>query len=137
MYNVSYLVFCDGYGIGRIASGWLPGASNDINAWYLSKFFQDKNKYFGNAKALFDGIYRYVPGPWICSFKKPTNEQELLYNLLHILTRSIIEHLFGRQKKYWSIIGNKYTLHLRWLGLVYRNAMLLTNILIKHQSPLR
>ena len=134
---MGFLTFIDGNGITRLISGWLPGSYNDINAWYLSEYFDKQDEYFGDAMALFDGIYRYVSGPFICAFANPCNDEKLILNLLHILSRSTIEHVYGRQKLYWPIIGTTYTLALKWIGIIYRCCAILTNILVIHQSPMR
>ena len=112
-------------------------SNNDINGWYLTEYYDNRDEYFGDAYALFDGIYRYVSGPFICSFANPCTDEELMCNLLHILARTTIEHVFGRQKVYWGIIGGTYTLSLHWLRLIYRCCVILTNVLVTHQSPMR
>ena len=56
---------------------------------------------------------------------------------MHILSRTMVEHVIGRQKGYWPIIANKYTLSLDWISLIFRNTAILTNMLTIHQSPMR
>ena len=136
-YNVGFALICDGYGMSRNIAGYDEGSCNDINIYQNSDWYKKPNDYFGNYKILADGIFRHVEGPFICSFPNVTNDEEMMFNVMHILARVMIEHVFGRQKAYWSIIDSMYTYNLKWIGLIYRNVALLTNMLVKHQSPMR
>ena len=103
-HDVGFLTFCDCFGVTRLVHGPVRGAANDINSWYTSDFKQNINRYFGNhGKVLFDGIYAYVNGPFICSFPNPSNLREYLFNALHSQARSIIENTYSRQKLWWPI----------------------------------
>ena len=130
-------MICDGYGIAHNIIGPERGGCNDITIWYNSGYNKNIRKHFGNTKLLVDGIFRHAEGNFICSFPNPVNERQLRFNVMHILGRTMVEHVFGRQKGYWPIIARKYTLNLRWLPIIYRNVALLTNMLVMHQSPMR
>ena len=128
----------DGNGIARSAHGPAPGAWNDINGWYSSEYYGRQNELncFGNGKLLADGIYRYAEGPFICSFAAVTNIKQFYYNLFHLLARVVIENYHHRLKQYFPILTN-YTYKLENFGLFYNTCLLLTNLLIINQDPLR
>ena len=130
-------MICDGYGLARNITGEDEGTCNDINIYQNSKWYHNETKYFGNGKILVDGIFRHTWGSFICSYPNPINEYQLLFNVMHILGRTMVEHVFGRQQAYWQILTNVYTHDLMWHGLIYRNTALLTNMLVIHQSPMR
>ena len=136
-YNSGFGLICDGYGISRNILGRDKGSCNDILIWQNSHYMDDIESRLGNAKVLVDSIFRHVDGPFICSFPNATNDEQVLFNVLHILARTMIEHVFGRQRGYWPIIAETFSFHLRWLPLIYRNTALLTNMLVIHQSPMR
>ena len=136
-HNVGFLEFVDNKGITRLVHGAARGSHNDINIWYQSDYSKDVNKYFGDYKVLFDGIYEYVDGPFLCPIRRPASRTDVMYNILQRDDRSIVENKFGRTKVCWPLVGVQYNLKLSMVGIVYRVCVLLTNILIKHQHPLR
>ena len=127
----------DGYGLSRNISGPNEGSCNDITIYNNSKWSGNESQYFGDGKLVADGIFRYILGQFICSFPDPITERQLRFNILHILARTMVEHVIGRQRAYWPIISNIYTHHLNWIGIIYRNVALLTNMLVIYQSPMR
>ena len=90
---------------------------------------------------MFDSIFRYVDvndDPiFITRFPHATTVQEAMYNILHSEARVIIENTYARQKKYFPILGMGYPFDLDTIDIVYRCCVILTNILIIHQSPMR
>ena len=136
-YNVGIGLICDGYGLSRNISGPNEGSCNDINIYQNSDWYENEEEHFGDGKLVADGIFRYTNGSFICSFPNPTTQRQLLFNVLHILARTMVEHVIGRQRSYWPIISNVYTYHLQWIGIIYRNVAILTNILVIFQSPMR
>ena len=130
-------MICDGYGLSRNVTGPNAGSCNDINIYQNSKWYKKEKKCFGNGKLLADGIFRYTEGAFLCSFPDAVTKYQLLFNVLHILARTMVEHVIGRQRGYWQIISNLYTHHLMWLGIIYRNVAILTNMLVIYQSPMR
>ena len=136
-HNVGFLTFCDSIGVTRLVHGPVRGGANDINLWYSSDFYQNQWFFFGNCKVLFDRIYRFAEGPFICQIKNPIGRAQKLYNFCHTLSRSVIEHTYSRQKTYFPILGLKFPFNLKFIGLVYRVCVILTNVLIIHQNPMR
>ena len=124
-------------GITRLVHGPVRGAANDINIWYTSDFNQNQAHYFGNNKVLFDKIFRYVQGPFVCQFQSAVGVYQKLYNFCHSMSRSVIEHSYSRQKSYFPILSIKFPFSLRLIGLVYRVCVILTNILTIHKNPMR
>lgn len=118
------------YGIGF-------GSQNDIQLWYASDFGQHPTRYVGNSLILFDGILNFCRGPLLCPIRNPNTQAEVMYNLLQREARVIIENKFAWTKRLSPIVGLKYNLHLDSIGLVYHNCVLLTNVIIIHQSPMR
>ena len=60
-------------------------------------------------------IFRYTEGPFNWLFPKRRNEIQLMYNTMHIVAYTMIEHVIGREKTYLAIIGNIYTFDLKWI----------------------
>ena len=87
---------------------------------------------------LFDGIYDGLDDDlFICPIREPQTQAHQLFNLLQRRDRSIIENKFGRQQQFFPIIALPFTLDPRLVGIVYRCCVILTNIIIGFQSPLR
>ena len=134
----------DSQGLCRIAHGHHPGSQNDIAAYYSSDLYLDPNAYLGtDSKMLVDGIFsRIERGPSsrfitpICFMRRELTIPEARYNMIQAWDRLIVEHHFGRLKLYFSFI-NQFTLHETAINLSFRSACILTNIIIKLQSPLR
>ena len=102
---------------------------NDIQIWGCSTYCNNITHDIGNTQVLYDGIYEYVDGA-----STPT---EVIYNCLPREARVIIDNKFARTKLLWPLVGLKYHLDLDLLGLAYYNCVLLTNIIILVQDPLR
>lgn len=140
MHNVGFITFCDSLGVTRLVCGHIPGKQNDIRLWYTSEYRENRQQYFGNSVVLFDSIYRYVDvesGLFITRFPSADTVPEAVYNVLHTEARVLIENTYARQKQYFPIIGMRFPFQLKWIDIVYRCVVILTNILIIHQSPMR
>lgn len=134
---MGFLEFCDGLGISYLVYGPVRGSANDIAIWYESDYSADLNTYFGDKQILFDGIFEYVEGPFLTPIRDPHNIEHELYNALQRDARVIIENKFGKTKRLWPILMLPFARKRDLIGLVYRCCVILTNILITHQSPMR
>ena len=117
--------------------GWCYGSMNDIQIYYLSPYYNNFARYIGNTNVLFDGVMDFVQGPFLCPIRNPSSLGHVVYNYFQRNGRVIIENVFGRIKLLWPLVGLKYNLHLNLLGITYFNCVLLTNIIIIHQDPMR
>ena len=136
-HNVGFLEFCDGRGVSDMVFGWTYGAMNDIQIWNCSPYYNNIQQYIGNTQVLFDGIFEFVDGPFLTPIRDASTPAEIIYNCLQREARVIIENKFARTKVLWPLIGLKYNLDIDLIGLVYYNCVLLTNIIILVQDPLR
>ena len=139
------MTFCDSLGITRLVCGQVRGGANDIGIWYSCKYRQDKQRYFGNNKVLFDSIYRHVERKpdhghdelFLTRFPYAHTMGQALYNLFHYDARIMIENTYMRQQLYFPIIAHPFPYSKSLLDIVFRNVVTMTNVLIMHQSPMR
>ena len=140
MHDVGFLTFCDSLGVTRMVCGHVRGAVNDIGLWYSCSYRHNIQNTFGNHQVLFDGIYRYVDTDknlFVTRFEHAETVEEAIYNVFHSEARVIIENTYARQKEYFPIIAMRFPFKLSWIDIVYRCVVILTNVLIMHQSPMR
>ena len=118
--------------------GWTYGCMNDIQIWNCSPFCNGNlTNYIGNTSVLFDGILDFLRENLLTPIRNPSGNGEIIYNILQREARVIIENKFARTKLLWPLIGLQYNLSLDLIGIVYYNCVLLTNIIILFQDPLR
>ena len=141
-YNYGFLCGVDSSGQCRIAHGHQPGSYNDLSAFYASDLYRNTEHYLGYAKMLVDCIFSraetFGDSPFItpiCYMDRPLTVAESRYNVIQAWDRSIVEHYFGRMKKYFPFI-DRFTLATSAINYTFRSAVILTNILIQY-SPLR
>ena len=120
-------------------SGPHPGRMNDLQMWSI---WEKENKFsetFGRKKLVADGIFTHArpAGCTVVNYPDPITEEQKIANLLHKVTRVPLENYHSRQKTWWTILAKPYTLDYNDFGIIYFAIIVLTNFLIKEQSPLR
>ena len=142
-YNFGFLCAADFDGIIRVAHGHHPGSCNDIELYYNSDFYVNRSTLLGsNDKLLADGIFARVEGgqgPFIvpvCYMGRDLTLEESRYNKLQAWDRSIVEHSFGRMKGLCPIL-EYFTFRERHINIVFISCVILNNIVIRYQHPLR
>ena len=136
---MGFLCFVDGHGECRVCIGPECGRKNDIQIWFNSVYADNITALIDdNDNILFDGIYRYVDDHFITPFpgRLEPESVERIYNKLHCGARVIVENYFGLLKQLWPIFGLKYGFRKNRIGIFFRCCIILTNIIIRHQSPL-
>lgn len=126
----------------RLVCGNVRGAVNDIGIWYSCKYRNQKQRFFGDNKVLFDSIYRYVDYDrldelFVTRFPYAHNMEQAFYNVAHGEARVIIENTYARQQMCFPIIARPFPYNKKYIDIVFRNVVILTNVLILEQSPLR
>ena len=121
----------------HLSHGPTKGSVNDICLWWECEYRDQKEELFGDKKILFDGIYDSMGELFITPIKHAENTEQEMFNMLQREDRVIIENKFSRQQGYWPIIALPFTMREDLLSVVYRCCVILTNILILHQNPMR
>ena len=136
------MVCCDGKGLARIIHGHCPGSLNDLENYYSSELYTEPGLYFGlGTKAIADGSFARVEvdrfiSP-VCYIRgRGLTVQETRFNIYHSWDRSIVENFFGRMKLYCPVIQN-FRFAVDKINIIFTAAVIMTNIRIKYQSPLR
>ena len=117
-YNIGFLCGVDCDGLVRFVSGHYPGSCNDIEMYYDSDLYRQRNAYLGpNDKVLADGIFARVQGgngPFIvpvCYMDRDLTLAESRFNKIQSWDRAINEHYFSRLKGLFPVF--KLVLFLR------------------------
>lgn len=142
-YTYQFLCCVDSMGICRNIHGHYPGSCNDIESYYYSALYTAPHTYLGPGdKILADGIYARIQGlnsPFIvpvCYMNRPLTPIEQRYNMIHRWDRVIVEHYYARLKLYCPIVDN-FTLARDRINLIFTACVIVCNVLISYQSPLR
>lgn len=139
-YNYGFLVNVDCDGLARNIHGHFPGSINDIESYYFSDLYRAPQTYFGPTdRMLADGIFARVPGPFIVPvsyLQRNLTLAEVRYNEIQRWDRSIVEHYFARLKLYFPIV-NDFPFESDRINLFFTCCVVLCNVLIRFQSPLR
>ena len=128
-------------GTGRVhhVSGPSPGSYNDIQQSKKSIFFTQTQNYLEpNHMIAADLAYYYVGYPYLTKihFQESYSLQERMYNDYHAKIRVISENYYCRFKTIWPIFEH-YTLKLDHIGFIFRAFIIITNVVITRQDPLR
>ena len=142
-YTYQFLCCVDSKGICRHWHGHYPGSCNDIESYYYSELYRNPQTYLGPGdKILADGIFGRVQGANsrfivpIGYMQRRLTPAEERYNIIHRWDRVIVEHYFARLKLYCPFL-DQYNLGRDKLNLVFSACVVICNVLIKFQSPLR
>ena len=128
-------------GIGRAyhVSGPAPGSTNDITQAKKSIFYTNPQRYLEpNHKIISDLAYYYVGYPYLTKihFQESYTPREIQYNSYHAKARVISENYYCRMKTIFPIFAF-YTLKLDDIGFIFRAWVIVTNVIITIQDPLR
>ena len=140
-YNYGYMICVDCDGEARLYNGHLPGSLNDLELYYDSDLHSNSALYLGiDDRILTDGIFvgcdENIFITPICYLDRPITPPESRYNKVQRWDRVIVENYNARLKLGCPIIKN-FTFGLDKINGIFVMSLILTNIRIKYQSPLR
>ena len=140
-YNYGFGIGVDCDGLARVWSGHCPGSFNDVNIFYGSDLYANPGIYFAPGdKMLADGIFARVEEDRfitpICYVYRQLTVLESRYNDIHGWDRAIVENYFNRVKAGCPIVKGIRFAKTK-VNSIFLQSLILTNIRIKHQSPLR
>ena len=132
-------MLCDGE--CRLYNGHCPGSLNDLENYYSSDLYANPGLYLGiNDKIIVDGIFVGVDTEKfitpICHADKLLADEEKRYNYVQSWDRAIVENYNHRLKSGCPVITN-FTFQEDKINNIFITSLVLTNIRIKYQSPLR
>ena len=128
-----------GKGIVHEICGGQPGSQNDINIAKQSDIYQNPANYLRPGHVIISDLaFYYVGYPFLCriAYQPNYSHLEAAYNRDHSHSRVISENFYSRLKGYFPIF-QLYTFSLKKLDIHFRAFVIMTNIIISNQSPLR
>ena len=129
----------DGFGRVHEIIGGQPGSENDINIVKKSDIYRNPTNYLKPGHVILSDLaFYYIGYPFLCriAYQEHYSALEIAYNRDHSHCRVITENFYGRFKKYWNIF-ELYTFKMDKIDIHVRAFVILTNIIITYQSPLR
>ena len=140
MHCMNWLTLHDGNGKCCYVHGGEPGRINDIELLRRSEFYQNINDYIciDTDAVLCDGTWMHEGEPFLTRFHgtEYLTYPELAFNLSLSECRVICENYYCKLHQLWPIL-NLWKYRLDKLNIFFRACVLMTNIIIEHQSPLR
>ena len=127
---MGFLTMCDGFGIVRYIYGPSPGASHDLKMYNESDLFLHQRRYIDdNHLILADGACHSKPILSKFHGREYYTDWMRAFNYEHDKCRSLMENTYGRSKKKYDIISNKFPLHRKHFLPIFRAATIFCNIL--------
>ena len=129
----------DGNGTAVYIHGGERGACDDLTLYRRSDFGKNIDRFVGFGHwVLCDGAWRYVGAPLLTRFtdRDYLTAAEMAFNYVLSDKRVLAENWYSRMHNLFPIL-NHFKYRLDKLDVWVRALAALTNIHIKHQSPLR